>query len=409
MAETVTITAIGYRGDGIAEGSPPLYVPFTLPGERVLIEREADRGRLIEIVAASPERVAPLCRHFGTCGGCALQMMPPDRTRALKRDFVIAALAHQGLAPDVAETIGVPVANRRRAVLTALRTGKRVVLGYHERLSRRIVDIAECPVLAPTLSERLATLRELLPPLLLERKPVRMTLLLTANGIDVALEDAVIPDAKALSRLAATAFAAGIARLAVDGEPILTLAEPALDLAAVRVAPPPGAFMQASAEAEAAMTALVVEHLRQARRAADLFAGVGTFALALARHAPVRAVEASQPALDALQRATKRASRLKPIETEARDLFKDPLSADELKRFDGVVFDPPFAGAKAQAAALAASRVPRIVAVSCNPATFARDARILVDGGYTLDRVVPIDQFVYSAATEVVGLFSRSS
>jgi 23S rRNA (uracil1939-C5)-methyltransferase len=188
---------------------------------------------------------------------------------------------------------------------------------------------------------------------------------------------------------------------------VLTLAEPVLEIAGVRLVPPPGAFLQASAEAEAAMAEIAAGHLRGAKRIADLFSGLGTFALALARFAPVLAVESSEAALDALSAATRHADGLKRIDTERRDLFAFPLSPAELNRFDAAVFDPPRAGAKAQAEALAASAVRRIAAISCNPASFARDARILVDGGYRLERVVPVDQFVYAAETEVVGLFSR--
>jgi 23S rRNA (uracil1939-C5)-methyltransferase len=292
-------------------------------------------------------------------------------------------------------------------VLTALRAGKRVVLGFNERLSNRVIDIEECPVLAPQLADRVATLREMLPPLVPAGRRMRVTALLTRAGLDLDLAGAAAPAPRAIPQLADLAARHGIARLSLDGEPILTLAEPTVDVAGVSLVPPPGAFLQASAEAEAVMAQLVLAHLAGARRVADLFCGIGTFALALARGAPVHAVESSQPALEALAAAARRASGLKRIETERRDLFADPLSPAELAAFDGVVFDPPRAGAKAQAAALAASAVSRIAAVSCNPASFARDARILLDGGYRPERVVPVDQFVYSAETEVVGLFAR--
>lgn len=409
VAETVAIEAIGHRGDGIfrtAQGAG--FVPYTLPGERVLVERHGGRAALVDILEPSPDRVVPPCRHFGTCGGCALQMMALPATRELKRGFVAAALAQQGLHPEVSETIGVSPASRRRAVLTAMRAGKGILLGYSERLSHGIVDIEECPILAPPVQARLADIRGLLAGLATGRKPVRVTALLTRGGLDLNLEGAARPPAGAISRLADLAQERGMARLSIGGEPILTLAEPIIEVSGVPLVPPPGAFLQASAEAEAIMAELAVGHLAGARWAADLFAGLGTFALALARHAPVRAVESSQPALDALAAAGRGARGLKRIETERRDLFGFPLAPDELKGFDAVVFDPPRAGAKAQAEALAASTVERIAAVSCNPASFARDARILVDGGYRLERVVPVDQFVYSAETEVVGLFSRN-
>ncbi len=405
MRDVVTIELIGHRGDGIVTTpNGPLYVPFALPGEQMAIEHDGARARIVEILQPSPGRVTPICRHFGRCGGCALQMMSLEATRTLKRDFVVAALKQRGLSPDVAETVGVAPASRRRVVLTAVRAGKKLVLGYHERLSHKIVDIEECPVLTPALQVRLADIRVLVAPLVQARRPARLTVLLTDAGPDIDLADVQPPGIAAISGLAA---AHGLARLSVNGEPFMTLAEPALNIAGVALTPPPGAFVQASAEAEAAMTALVTEHLTGAKRVADLFAGIGTFTLALARRAPVRAVEADEPALRALAQAARGAAGLKPVETERRDLFADPLASKELERFDGVVFDPPHAGAKTQAEALATSKVARIVAVSCNPATFARDARILVDGGYALERVVPVDQFVYSAETEVVGLFRR--
>jgi 23S rRNA (uracil1939-C5)-methyltransferase len=292
-------------------------------------------------------------------------------------------------------------------VLTALRASGRLLLGYHERLSHDVVDIAECPVLAPVLQQRLADIRTLAELLVTTRKPARLTVLLTRAGLDLDVDGVSTPGAADILRLAKEAAARGIARISIDSEPVLTLAEPVLEISGVALTPPPRAFVQASAEAEAAMTALVVAHLSGAKRVADLFSGIGTFALALARQSSIRAVEADAAALAALAQATRRAKKLKPIETETRDLFAHPLSPKELQGFDGVVFDPPFAGAKAQAEALAQARVPLIAAVSCNPATFARDAKLLVNGGYHLERVVPIDQFVYSAETEVVGLFRR--
>jgi 23S rRNA (uracil1939-C5)-methyltransferase len=334
-------------------------------------------------------------------------MMTLEATRKLKRDFVVAALAQRGLSPAVDETVGLAPASRRRAVLTALRVGKRLLLGYHERLSHLVVDIEECPVLAPQLQARLADIRRLVGPLVTGRKPARVTVLLTTSGLDIDVSGVRPPSARAIAQLGEDAAAHGLARLSISGETLLALAEPALKIAGVPLAPPSGGFVQASAEAEAAMTRLVTEHLAGAKSAADLFAGIGTFALALARDASVRAVEANGPALATLIRAAHHASRLKPIMTERRDLFTSPLTPAELDRFGAVVIDPPYAGAKAQAETLAQSKVGRIASVSCNPATFARDARILVDGGYRLESVTPIDQFVYSAETEMVGLFRR--
>jgi 23S rRNA (uracil1939-C5)-methyltransferase len=408
MAEVVTIEALGHRGDGIARGPDgPIYVPFTLPGERVRVERDGERARPIEIIEPSAERSLPICRHFGSCGGCALQMLSLEATRKLKREFVVAALAQQGLTSEVSETVGAGLGSRRRAALTAMNIGGRVLLGYHERLSHKLVDVEECPVLAREIVARLPALRGLLFSLLRPKKAARVTVLVTPSGLDVALSDAKTPDASRITKLVELARVSGIARLSIDGEPILSLVEPAIEISGVQVVPPSGAFVQASAEAEAAMLGLVTEHLRGAKRVADLFSGVGAFALALARNATVEAFDSNEAALEALSLAARRAKNLKPITTGRRDLFAFPLSPQELEKYDGIVFDPPHAGAKAQATSLAASKVRLVAAVSCNPATFARDAQILIDGGYVLERVVPIDQFVYSAETEVVGLFRR--
>lgn len=408
MAETVTITAIGQRGDGVAATPQgPLYVPFTLPGERVLAERQGERGRLVEIVEASPTRVAPVCRHFGVCGGCALQMMPLDQSRILKRGFVAAALGQHGMEAPLEETRPTPQAGRRRAIFTATAAGGRTLFGYNERLSNRIVDIAECPILVPELQTRLAALRRLVTALVPKKGVIRATVLLTGTGLDIAVEGAKPPSPGRIGELAELGQAIGLARLGIGGQTVLAQAVPALDVDGVRIVPPSGAFVQASRHAEAIMAELALEHLAAARRIADLFAGIGSFSLPLARAASAHAVEGDAAALEALAAGARGASGRKPITTERRDLFRFPLAATELADFDAALFDPPRAGAKAQAEAMAVSRLKRIVGISCNPATFARDARILIDGGFLLERVVPVDQFVHSAATEVVGLFTR--
>ncbi|MGQ7792189.1 class I SAM-dependent RNA methyltransferase [Faunimonas sp. B44] len=408
MAEAVVIESLGHRGDGIARTTGgPVYVPFALPGERVLIERTGERGRLLEVLAPSPERAAPPCPHFGICGGCQLQTMTLAATRALKRRFVLDALARESVDADVAETVGFTVASRRRAVLTAMKLADRVLLGFNERQSNRLVDLAACPVLAPGMVSRMPAVRRLVAPCLTPKKPARLTMLATESGLDLALDQGSRPGPRRLAEMIATAQEAGVARFAIAGEPVVTIVEPVLRVAGVAVTPPPGAFVQASTEAERAMSDLVVGHLAGAKAVIDLFAGFGTFSLALASFAQVTAVDSFGPALEALAAATRQAAGLRPVKTERRDLFAFPYSEGELSRFDAAVFDPPRAGAKDQAARLAKARLGRIAAVSCNPASFARDARILIGGGFALDQVVPVDQFVYSAEVEVVGLFSR--
>ena len=413
MSETVTISRIGHRGDGIAEtASGPVYVPFTLPGESVRIVRSGKRARLAEIVTPNPERAEPPCPHFGACGGCALQMMDLGATRELKRRFVADALAMHHIDCPVEPTFGTPPGARRRAVFSVLTGNRRTVLGFHERASQRIIDLTVCPVLRPEITSRLPLLRDIAAATLPPRKRGRISVLASETGLDIAVDSGGDGSAPALSgAMMARLGDAGVARLTVDGDIAALFAEPVLTLAGVPVVPPPGAFAQACVEAEAFMTGLAVTHLASSGAIADLFAGFGTFSLALARHAPVFAVDNAADALAALATAARQGSGLKPVKTDVRDLMQFPFSEQELKSFDAVVLDPPFAGARAQAATLAASgaasRVARIVSISCNPATFARDARILIDGGFALERVTPVDQFVFAADTEVVGLFSR--
>lgn len=410
MAEIVEIARIGHRGDGIAEtGDGSVYVPFTLPGEAVRIERDGERGRLVSVEKASPERSEPVCRHFGTCGGCALQMLSRDGNRALKRRFVADALAQRGIETDVGETVWIGPGSRRRAVLAARTVGGRTLLGYHERQKNRIVDIAECPVLVPEIAGRLDLLREIIGLTVPPGRPARVTILASQTGLDVDVTGVRPPDtgARRRERLSALCRRAAIVRLTVAGEIAVQFEEPRLSVAGVTLRPQPAAFAQAAEAAETAISDLVTGHLAACSRVADLFSGFGTFSLALARFASVHAVEADAAALAVLDAAVRHASGLKPVATERRDIMRFPLNAGELKRYDGVVFDPPRAGAKDQAAELAASGVGTVAAVSCNPATFARDARILIDGGFRLERVVPVDQFVFSAETEIVGLFAR--
>lgn len=410
MAEaTLAITRLGHRGDGIADTpTGEVYVPFTLPGETVVVDREGDRARLIEVRSASPVRAIPVCRHFGVCGGCALQHMAPRAYRAWKRDLVVTALAQRGLAPEVAPLIAIDPRSRRRAVLTARRQGKAVTVGYHARLSHRLIDVEGCPVLVPAIERVLPMLRRVIDPLVPAKGDLRVGITATRNGLDLALEGPARRGPALVARVIDDVRRMGVARLSIAGEPVLTLAEPAVEVDGIAVVPPPFAFLQAVEAAEIAMGRLVVDAVAGARLVADLYSGLGTFSLRLARSARVKAVEGDPDALAALAMAAAHASGLKPIETLRRDLARMPLSAGELKGFDAVVFDPPRAGAAAQAAEIARSQVPVVVAVSCSPATLARDLRILVDGGYRIDAVNPVDQFLYAPHIEVVARLSRA-
>jgi 23S rRNA (uracil1939-C5)-methyltransferase len=401
------IARLGAQGDGVAEiGGAPVYFPFTLPGERILAEVDGERGALLDILQPSPDRIAPVCRHFGACGGCALQHLETGRYRDWKRDRVIEALAQQRIATDVEPTLAFPAHSRRRAALTAVRSGREVLFGFRRALSHRVIDIAECPILMPRLEAALPPLRAICTALL-SAGEARLIVTACDGGLDVLIEPDGKQRAALAPQIAIAAQAAGILRLAWRSD-ILFSSDPArVTLSGVAVGLPPAAFLQAVPEAEQAMTALVCEGVGKPRKTVDLFCGLGTFTFALARRSAVTAAESDASLLAALSAASRHAPGLKPITTLRRDLMREPLSWQELNAFDAVVFDPPRAGALAQAAALARSKVPRVVAVSCNPATFARDARALTDGGYRLTRVVPVDQFVYSPHVELVAWFSR--
>lgn len=403
--QVLDITALGAQGDGIAvvDGAR-LYVPFALPGERV---RRPEGEGLPDIVSApSPDRVAPVCRHFGVCGGCAAQHMSDALYAAWKRDQVVAAFAQRGLEPDIAPLVRVAPGTRRRAVLTAKVRDGRALLGFHRQRSHDLVDVQECPVLLPAIVDKLPALRALCAGL--PQGEARVTVLATRAGLDVAIEGVRAPAGAAMARLVSLALEGGVARLTLAGAPLVERAVPTLPVGGVETAVPPGVFVQAVAEAERALVQRVVDATEGARRVADLFCGVGTFALPLAAGARVLAVDSHAPAIAALRAAAQRRQGLKPIETKVRDLFREPLSSLELKAFDAVVFDPPRAGAVAQARQLAQSSVKTLVAVSCDAGTLARDVRLLVDGGYAIESVTPIDQFLYAPHVEIVAVLRRT-
>jgi 23S rRNA (uracil1939-C5)-methyltransferase len=323
-----------------------------------------------------------------------------------KHGIVVEALRQRGLDVEVGPLHRVAPGSRRRAVLTARRERGGIILGYHRRRSHELFVVEECPVLLPAIVSRLAGLRAIASQL--ARREIRLTVLFTPVGLDVTADGAgARPDARAAAELARLAAGHGIARICVDGETIVERAKPMLAMGGASVEPPPGAFVQAVVEAEAEMVRLVAAAAGKAKRVADLFCGIGTFTFPLARRARILAVDDNEEAVGALGAAARHAQGLKPIETKVRDLFRMPLSPKELEGFDAVVLDPARSGAEAQAQQLARSRVPVAICVSCNPGTLARDARILLDGGYVLESVTPIDQFLFSAHVEAVNVFRR--
>lgn len=407
MQREVTIERLGAGGDGVAENGA-LFVPFTLPGERARVEIEPDgkHARLVELIEPSKERVEPICRHFGTCGGCALQHLELAAYLRWKQEQVVTTLRARGLDAEVEEVRAVPAGSRRRASFALERNREGLALGYKRVRSHELVNIETCPVLSPKIVASLEGLKAALAPFLHPKRELRLTLTETPQGLDLVVEGAKTSPS-ALAQLGAHAAKLGIARCTMNGELVAQFAAPTVEFSGAAVALPPGAFLQASAASEAVLVDLVREFVGKAKQIADLFAGLGTFAFALAANASVDAFEEDGAALAALGDAARKMSGLKPIRTFRRDLFGSPLGPKELRRYDAVVFDPPRAGAMAQAEMLAKSEVRKLVAVSCNPGTLARDLRILVDGGYRIGRVVPVDQFLFSPHIEVVAELSR--
>jgi 23S rRNA (uracil1939-C5)-methyltransferase len=413
VTERLAIARLGTLGDGICDTpAGPLYVPYALPGETVAVEQwpgHADRRHLVEVEIASPERVAPVCPHFGVCGGCALQQWAMPRYRQWKRGLVIEALARVGLDAPVDELIDAHGEGRRRAVFHA-RRGPRDLLevGYAARKSHRVVAIDHCPILAPSLGGAIAAAWAIAEEIADARKALDIQVTATEAALDIDLRGSGPLSAVHVAGLAAIAQRHRLARLTRHGEIVAQYATPAVRIGRARVELPPGAFLQATIAGETALARLVETHCADAATVADLFCGVGPFALRLAERARVCAADHDAPAVAALQRAAGTTPGLKSVAGQVRDLFRRPLSPDELNRFEAVVFDPPRQGAEMQARALAACAVPTVVAVSCNPTTLSRDARILVDGGYRIMRVRPVDQFLYSTHVEAVALFQRT-
>ncbi|MEN9061258.1 class I SAM-dependent RNA methyltransferase [Ponticoccus litoralis] len=402
-ATRVTIERLGHRGDGIAAG--PVYVPGALPGE--VVEGAVQSGVIAapRIVTPSTDRVAAPCRHAKACGGCQLQHASDDFVAGWKVDVIRRALSAQGLETELRPIATSPSQSRRRAAFSARRTKKGALAGFHRKASDVVVAVPDCILVTPALAAALP-LVEALAVLGASRKG-ELSVLVTdcASGLDVAVSGGKPLDTALRADLAALAQDHGLSRLTWDDE---TLAfKPAFQsFDGIDVVPPPGAFLQATEAGEQTLRAGVNAALESCTHLVDLFAGCGTFALPLAKRARVHAVEGEAAMVRALDQGWRQAQGLRHVTHEARDLFRNPLLPDELKRFDGVVIDPPRAGAEAQIAEIASARVPKIAHVSCNPVTFARDCATLVAAGYRLDWVMPVDQFRWSTHVEVVSALS---
>ncbi len=404
----VEIASVGAQGDGV--GADGAFVPFTLPGERVRAHVDGDRGEALEVLRQSLERVAPPCPHFGVCGGCALQHWASAPTLAWKVGRIEQALARAGFSPRLLAPFAAPLGSRRRLALHARRIDGRAAIGFKARRSWALTPIETCVIATPALVRALPGLRALAEPFLVGRKSAP-TLHATASetGIDVDVTGVdgggARLDASARARIADVAASADFARVSLAGEALYTSRPPITRMGGIPVELPPGGFLQAVAAAQDAMAAFAVSEAGGARRIADLYCGAGAFALPLAAGASVRAADRSGAAIAALGRAAAQGGLT--VSSEARDLVRRPVLAAELARIDLVVIDPPRAGAAAQMREIAASRLAKVISVSCDLASFVSDAGILAGAGFRLETLWPIDQFLFSPHIEMVGVFVR--
>ena len=402
-----TVERLGRKGDGVAiSGDARALAQLVLPGE--VIEGEVQDGRIAapRIVSPSPERAKAPCPHYRACGGCALMHATDAFTAAWKVQVVMTALAAQGVeAPDPTLHVS-PLRSRRRAVLSGRRTKKGALLGFHARGSDVIADLSTCLVLRPEIVAALPLLRRIVTLGASRSAELSLAVIHGPAGLDVAVRSGKPLEPQLFAGLAALAAEGDLARLDWDGETI-TRRPPLLPMGRAQIVPPPGAFLQATAEGEAALLGAVRRGTEGARRIADLFAGAGTFTLPLAERAAVHAVEGLAAPLHALDSAWRRTTGLQQVTTEVRDLANRPLIAAELTDFDAIVIDPPRSGAAGQMAQIAAARVGRVVSVACDPVTFSRDARILADAGFRIERLDVVDQFRFSPHVEIAAALTR--
>jgi len=400
------IDRLGHLGDGVAvNDGQTIYIDGALPGETVEAERIGpDRARLQRIVAPSPERTLPPCPHFGICGGCMAQHMADRLYRNWKEESVRVALAQQGIETRIEPLFPVAPRTRRRVKLAFTRKAGKPVLGFHAARSHDVVALRACPVMREPLEAVLPRLADLLAPLCPAKGEIAVTVMETVAGLDIAVEAKRI-DRPLASRLFAAAGAAGLARLAIGAENV-TYRPPLLGSKTPRHTPP-GGFAQAVGAVEEGIAGLASEALKSSKRVLELFCGSGAITFELARHSSVHAVEGDEAALGALSETLRHLQGVKPVTVEKRDLFRRPFAAFDIDKFDAALLDPPRQGAQAQVKMLAASKLAKLVYVSCAPSTLARDARLLIDGGFRLSRIVPLDQFLWSPHVELFAVFDR--
>ncbi len=410
MPYLLTIDRLGARGDGVSgEGGSATFVAGALPGEVVEVTGVGENARLLQISTASPDRIEPICPLFGACGGCAVQHLAPAPAALWKQGLVEQALTRAGITTRILPLIDGHGAGRRRVTLHGRRREADSLAGFMRARSHDLIEVPHCPILTPELSRAPQIAKALTGALAASGKPLTILITATLNGIDVDVRGNGPPSEKQRIGLTQLANQLDLVRLSIHGDTIIARGDAAHAMGRARVIVPPGGFLQPTSAGEETLGRLACEAVAGARRVADLFAGSGPFALRLAESAEVHAFESEAAALTALDRAARATPGLRRIAFEARDLFRRPLLDHELKPFDAVVLDPPRAGAEAQCAQLAKSNVATIAYVSCDVGSFVRDAAKLLQGGYVLERVTPVDQFRYSAHVELVAVFTKAA
>lgn len=405
MSALITINRIGAKGDGVADTeSGSVFIARGIPDDVFRMNSENS----FDLETPSPHRVKAFCSVFGQCGGCVIQEADDETYTKWKKALVETTLAPLGLSDRVSSFIDAHGKGRRRVTFHARRREGETMIGFMRQKSHEVIDLDICPVLVPSLQKSASLLKPLARLVLKNDKPIDLAVTATISGLDVDIRGHGPASPELRLKLTREAEALDLARLSLHGDVIVERRAPKLHIGKADVVLPPGSFLQATEAGEAALQQEVLSHVKEPKHIADLFSGVGTFALRLAELASVHAVEAEVSSIHAIARATRDVAGLKPITTETRDLFRRPLVPQELNAFDHVVIDPPRAGAEAQMRLLASSSVPRVISVSCHLGSFQRDAALLLAGGYQLVKVSVIDQFRYSTHCETVALFERA-
>lgn len=409
IRQTLAITHLAHRGDGVAQTAlGKVYVMGSLPDETIEADVIGERGTLVRVIDEAADRINAPCPSFGFCGGCSLQHMKSESYKAWKFERVAHALKAHNIETDIAPIITIQEGTRRRATFAAERQGSTLAFGFHGARSHSIVAIERCLILVPAIEKAISNLHALAALITPKRGTMKIHVLATETGLDVRLDDfGDWPDFPIERALMDHTIKVGFARLSLGKDVLIETTAPILSFGNAKVTPPPGGFTQAATQSENIIAKLVVDAVSQKKNILDLFAGSGTFTLRLAAHARVHGVEGDEAAIGALEKAARSTTNLKPVTTEKRDLFRRPLMAKELNKFDAIVLDPPRAGAKEQISEIIKSEHDTIVYVSCAPESFARDAQVLIGAGYRLSSVTPVDQFLFSHHIELVGMFHK--